>query len=93
MAQAVNRPQMPNPAAALNQLDNPVGMPIPPMGGGVADPQAQFGQPPQSSNTGVDIARLQPGPMDQLRPRQSNDPAWAPHVYLQKGTSNVYVFS
>lgn len=34
---------------------------------------------------GVDLSRLQPGPMDQLRPRQHNDPPWAPHHYIQKG--------
>ncbi|KAM7537325.1 hypothetical protein Aperf_G00000076226 [Anoplocephala perfoliata] len=45
--------------------------------------QQQYSQ--QSSNVGgVDLSRLQPSPMDQLRPRQQNDPPWAPHHYIQK---------
>lgn len=43
----------------------------------------------ETNNSGVDISRLQPDPvMDQLRPRQSGDPAWAPHHYIQKGGSS-----
>lgn len=46
--------------------------------------QQQYSQ--SSSNVGgVDLSRLQPSPMDQLRPRQQNDPPWAPHHYIQKG--------
>lgn len=47
--------------------------------------QQQYSQQPSSNVGGVDLSRLQPSPMDQLRPRQHNDPPWAPHHYIQKG--------
>ncbi|CDS42257.1 abl interactor 2 [Echinococcus multilocularis] len=47
--------------------------------------QQQYSQPSTGGGIGgVDLSRLQPGPMDQLRPRQHNDPPWAPHHYIQK---------
>ncbi|VDL33131.1 unnamed protein product [Hymenolepis diminuta] len=46
--------------------------------------QQQYSQQPSSNVGGVDLSRLQPSPMDQLRPRQHNDPPWAPHHYIQK---------
>nr|CDS31754.1 abl interactor 2 [Hymenolepis microstoma] len=46
--------------------------------------QQQCNQQPSSNVGGVDLSRLQPSPMDQLRPRQHNDPPWAPHHYIQK---------
>ena len=46
--------------------------------------QQQYNQSSGGSG-GVDLSRLQPSPMDHLRPRQHNDPPWAPHHYIQKG--------
>ncbi|KAL5970569.1 Abl interactor 2, partial [Taenia solium] len=47
--------------------------------------QQQYSQSSSGGGIGgVDLSRLQPGPMDQLRPRQHNDPPWAPHHYIQK---------
>lgn len=64
-------------AAAIEQLDSVVSMPLPPPN---HHPQQQ-----QSAASDVDITSLQPSPMDQLKSRVNIDPTWAPTQYIQKG--------
>ncbi|KAL7064445.1 hypothetical protein AAHC03_05665 [Spirometra sp. Aus1] len=78
-------------AAAIDQLDSVVSMPLPPVA--VVSQQAQHQAQPQQQEQSqsreqqastVDISRLQPSPMDQLRPRRPDDAPWAPNQYIQK---------
>uniref|UniRef100_A0A0V0JB58 Zinc finger protein 330 n=3 Tax=Schistocephalus solidus TaxID=70667 RepID=A0A0V0JB58_SCHSO len=72
-------------AAAIDQLDSVVSMPLPPAAVVNQQPQPQEqSQPREQQNSTVDISRLQPSPMDQLRPRRPDDAPWAPNQYIQK---------
>ncbi|VDN39251.1 unnamed protein product [Dibothriocephalus latus] len=84
-------------AAAIDQLDSVVSMPLPPAVAVVnqqqqQQPQHQVQPQPQEQSqqqaSAVDISRLQPSPMDQLRPRRPDDAPWAPSQYIQKGMSS-----
>ncbi|VDM17583.1 unnamed protein product [Hydatigera taeniaeformis] len=91
MKNSVGQNDLPPPPSEIPPNSRPQ-MPIQLDATGCAVSQSQKQQQQQQysqSSTGggiggVDLSRLQPSPMDQLRPRQHNDPPWAPSHYIQK---------